>query len=212
MAVGWTSRFRQLLVDIAGRAAPSHGYPLTAVQAAEGRLGVKLSTPLRDYYLSVGRHKLNRVHNRLLPPDSLFVSSGRLVFLEENQEVVYWGVRSRSPAADPVVFQATDLDEGPWVAESPCSQFLLAMLCWQAVSGGLPHVGYSERIKPDTARQLTEGWPLAGRIGELSAFARKGQVLCVLLEGKSALVQFGTRNRREFQALVSELGIPIHEA
>jgi hypothetical protein len=86
------------------------------------------------------------------------------------------------------------------------------MLCWQAVSGGLPHVGYSERIKPDTARQLTEGWPLAGRIGELSAFARKGQVLCVLLEGKSALVQFGTRNRREFQALVSELGIPIHEA
>jgi hypothetical protein len=212
MAAGWASPFRRLLADIAGRAAPSHGYPLAAVKGAEARLGVKLPGPLRDYYLSVGRHKLNQAHNRLLPPGRLYVSHGRLVFMEENQWVVFWGVRSRSPAADPIVFQTTDPDDGYWAAESPCSQFLPAMLCWQAVSGGLPHIGYSDRIDSAAASRLAAGWPPAGRIGELSAFARGGRVVCLLFEDKSALVTIGARSRRDFQGLASELGIAVHEA
>jgi hypothetical protein len=54
VAEAWANRFRGLLADITGRAAPSHGYPARAVESAEARLGARLPGPLRDYYLSVG--------------------------------------------------------------------------------------------------------------------------------------------------------------
>jgi hypothetical protein len=212
VADGWADRFRGLLADIVGRTAPSHGYSAHAVAAAEARLGAPLPGPLRDYYLSVGRHKINRAHNRLWPPDALEISQRRLVFMEENQCVVFWGVRSRTAASDPVVFQTTDLEEGDWFAEAPCSEFLAAMMCWQAVGGGLPHIGYSDRLSRAAARRMTRGWSAAGRMGGLSAYAREGRVVCILDEGDSALVHVGSRSRRDFRALESELGLAVHEA
>ena len=116
MAERFAESYRKLLAAITGRASAAHGYPLRAIEAAEARLGFAIPEALRDYYLSVGRHELNRVHNRLWSPDDLEVSHGRLVFLEENQCVVYWGVRSRTTAADPVVSQTMDLDDGEWFA------------------------------------------------------------------------------------------------
>jgi hypothetical protein len=212
VAEALAERFRGLLSDIIGRASRGHGYPARSVEAAETRLGLRLPEPLRDYYLSVGRHKINRAHNRLWPPDALAVSQGRLVFMEENQCVVFWGVRGGSPAADPVVSQTTDLEEGDWVAESACSQFLPAMLCWQAVGGGLPHIGYSEPLDQVAVRRSLRGWPRVGRIQDLSAFVREGQVVCVIREGESALLHIGARSRRDFQALESGLGVELNEA
>jgi hypothetical protein len=211
VAEAWAERFRGLLGDITGRASRGHGYPARAVEAAETRLGFRLPDPLRDYYLSVGRHKINCAHNRLWPPDALEVWRGRLVFMEENQCVVFWGVRSRSLATDPVVFQTTDLEDGDWVAESACSQFLLGMLCWQAIGGGVPHIGYSDPLGQAAARRLTRGWSPAGHMAGLSAFVRDGRVACLLKEDKSALLHVGARSRRDFQALVAELGVAIHE-
>jgi hypothetical protein len=68
---------------------PGHGYPLQTIQKAEQRLGVRLPQALRDYYLKVGWHRLNRIHNRRLSPKNIFVDNGCLVFMEENQVVVY---------------------------------------------------------------------------------------------------------------------------
>jgi hypothetical protein len=167
---------------------------------------------LRDYYLSVGRHKINRAHNRLWPPEALEISQGRLVFVEENQCVVFWGVRSRTAAKDPVVFQTTDLEDGDWFAETRCSVFLTAMMCWQAVAGGLSHIGYSDHLSPAAARRLMRGWSPAGRMAGLSAFVKEGQVVCVLDERDAAVLHVGSRSRRGFQALQSELGVGIHEA
>jgi hypothetical protein len=209
---GWTMRYRGLLTGIIGRAASSHGYSSQSVERAEARLGIRLPAPLRDYYLTVGRHKINRAHNRLWPPEALEISQGRLVFMEENQQVVFWGVRSRSEAADPIVYQTTDLEDGEWVAESACSQFLPAMMCWQAVGGGLPNIGYSDPLSPAVARRLTRGWSPAGRIIDLTAFVKDGRVLCVLSEGKAVLLHVGARSRRDFQAMVSEFGVAVHEA
>ncbi|HEX4610862.1 MAG TPA: hypothetical protein VH092_21915 [Urbifossiella sp.] len=133
MAGRFAEEYRRVLAAITGWAGSAHGYSLRAVEAAEGRLGFGIPEALRDYYLSVGRHALNRVHNRLWPPDALEVSRGRLVFLEENQSVVYWGVPRRTTAADPMVSQTMDLDDGGWAADARCSRFLPAMLCWYAV-------------------------------------------------------------------------------
>ncbi len=204
-------RFRTLLADIVGRASPSHGYSARTIKAAESRTGARLPRPLRDYYLTVGRHKINQAHNRLLPPEDLFVAQRRLVFMVENQAVVFWAVRSRTAARDPVVFQSTDPEDEDWVADAACSQFLPAMLCWQAVAGGLPHVGYSRPMGSVVARQCMRGWPSAGRIGTLSAFARDGRVVCVDNEGATAQLYMGARSRRALHALTVELGVAVDE-
>jgi hypothetical protein len=199
------------LADITGRAAGNHGFATNVLEAAESRLGVRLPSPLRGYYGSIGRHKINRAFNRLLPPGGLEISQGRLVFMEENQCVVFWGVRCKSAAADPVVFQTTDPEDGDWFAESTSSQFLSAMLCWQAVGGGAPYMGWSNPIDLATVRRLSRKWSLVGRIKELSAFLGDGSVVCVLKEGTSATLHVASSNRRRFQALKSETGLGIHE-
>jgi len=129
MAGRFAEGYRAVLAAITGCASSAHGYSLRTVESAETRLGFGIPEALRDYYLSVAKHELNQVHNRLWLPENLAVAQGRLVFLEENQCVVYWGVRRRTTAADPVVSQTTDLDDGEWSAEVRCSLFLPAMLC-----------------------------------------------------------------------------------
>jgi hypothetical protein len=212
MAEAWADQFRGLLTDITGRGAASAGYAPRAVKAAEDRLGVGLPGPLRDYYLSVGRHAINRAHNRLLPPEEVEVSHGRLVFMEENQRVVFWGVPTRSRAADPVVSQNGDLEGGEWWAETRCSTFLSAMMCWQAVGGGLPHVGITELIHSTEARRAMRGWRPVGRINDLSAFVLRGRVVCVLSDGEDAQLHVGARNRLDLQALGAEMGVEVEEA
>lgn len=211
MAGRFADGYRSVLAAITGRASSVHGYPPRAVEAAEARLGFAIPDALRDYYLSVGRHELNRVHNRLRSPNDLEVANGRLVFLEENQCVVYWGVRRRTTAADPVVSQTTDLDDGEWSAEVRCSLFLPAMLCWYA-AGWMPHTGDTDEMPHADARRLVRGWPPAGRGGVHSAFARPGQVVTVEEAGRGALIRLGTRSLRDFDAVVSGFGIGVHQA
>ncbi|MBA4190760.1 MAG: hypothetical protein C0467_22470 [Planctomycetaceae bacterium] len=211
MAGRFADGYRSVLAAITGRASSAHGFPLRAVEAAEARLGFAIPEALRDYYLSVGRHELNRVHNRLWPPDDLEVHEGRLVFLEENQCVLYWGVPRRTSAADPVVSQTFDLDDAEWMREVRCSLFLPAMLCYYAASW-MPHSGYTDEMPHATARRLVRGWPSAGRSGVHSAFARPGQVVTVEEAGSGVVVRLGTRSRRDFDALVSEFGVGVHAA
>ena len=212
MVGSFAEGYRKLLAAITGRASSANGYPLRMVEAAEARLRMSIPEALRDYYLSVGRHELNCVHNRLWSPTDLEVCQGRLVFLEENQCVVYWGVRRRTTATDPVVSQTMDLDDGAWVAETRCSLFLPAMLCWYAASDWLPHTGYSDQMARAAARRLVRGWPSAGRSGVHSAFVRRRQVVSIEDSGAGVVVRLGTRTRQDFDALVSEFGIAIHRA
>jgi hypothetical protein len=208
----WANRYCGLLAKITGGSAMGYGYPPDAVEAAEARLGVRLPGPLRDYYLSVGKHPINYVHNRLWSPDALEIAQRRLVFMEENQNVVFWGVRSRTSAVNPMVFQTTELEDGDWFAEARCSEFLAAMMCWQAVMGGLPHLGQSGLVALAAARRLTRGWSLAGRIHEMSAFVTDGRVLFVIKQVESAILYLGSHSREDFQALASKLGIDVNEA
>jgi hypothetical protein len=211
MAGKFAEGYRKVLTTLTGRESAAHGFPLRAVESAEAQLGCRIPEALRDYYLSVGRHELNRVHNRLRPPNDLEVSRGRLVFLEENQCAAYWGVR-RGTATDPKVAQTMDPEDGGWVSEVRCSLFLPAMLCWYAASTWMPYTGCSDVMDPVAARRLVRGWPSAGRSGVHAAFARAGQVVCIEDCGEGVMVRLRTRSRRDFDALVSEFGIAVHEA
>jgi len=76
----------------------------------------------------------------------------------------------------------------------------------------MPHSGYTNEMTRDAARGLVRGWPSAGRTGVLSAFVREGKVVTAEESGDGVAVRLGTRNRRDFNAIVSEFGIGVHEA
>jgi hypothetical protein len=96
-------------------------------------LGFSLPSALRDYLLLAGGARENREHNRLLPPEELAVEDGYLVFMEENQSVVDWGIPlTLARRADPEVWQRVNGDEPEWYSEElRFSEFILKNLAWQ---------------------------------------------------------------------------------
>jgi hypothetical protein len=114
------------------------------LDAAERRLGLKLPRALRTYYLKTGATRaLHQRHNRLLSPRQLRVADDHLVFYEENQNVVEWGIRVRDlKRADPPVRQGQQHDDHwHWYPEfKSVSEFALAQGAWQAVMGGMRYV------------------------------------------------------------------------
>jgi hypothetical protein len=168
-----------------------------------------LPAVLRAYYSLVGRFdRFNRAHNRLLRPEDWYVDGGKLVFLEENQCVVYWGVdASGTPKDDPPVYQGLNIrgQATEWSLEhETCSEFLLVTLHLQAVWGGYEFLGGSE-ITPEAMERFLTGWAPAGRVKELVAFHREGGAACVL-EGKdSTQLYVGGRTEPDLEAIEAEL-------
>lgn len=90
---------------------------------------------LRELYLVAGNHPLNRAHHRLLRPDELKPNDGRVVFAEENQQVVVWAFETTDTAADPMVWQGQpDPDDATgfvWYSEElTLSEFVISMWRW----------------------------------------------------------------------------------
>lgn len=94
---------------------------------------VVLPVALREYYRMLGRHPINATYNWLRPVDQLEVVRGKVVFLDENQEVVMWGIATKDQLAeDPTVFQAAlGFDEIRWYSERKSfTAFLAEMRRW----------------------------------------------------------------------------------
>ncbi len=201
------------------------GYPLTEKSAgspglleqAEARLGVRVPTALRDYYLVAGRERrFNSAHNRFLPPTRWEINQKRLVFMEENQSVVLWGVSTRNPdSEDPPVSQGINDDPIAWSPEHrKCSVWVRVMLHYQAVCGGFRHLGGGEAPDPTFYRFEKRGWTFHGEVNSLRAYSRPNQVVCLMLSNdlpftSQSSVMVGGKTRRDLQAIATELGIAI---
>jgi hypothetical protein len=160
------------------------GVPADAIAAAGKRLGVRIPTALRDYYAVVGRERrFNVCLNRFLPPKEWFVDGNQLIFLEENQNVFWWGVSVRDPRADdPSVAQRpTDEDQGCWDRPDHrrCSVFVAGMLHYHAASGGFEFSGWSDGPLHPRYRFAAAGWQYHGTVRRMRAYSRPGQVVCL---------------------------------
>ncbi|MHC5538950.1 SMI1/KNR4 family protein, partial [Singulisphaera rosea] len=158
----FSERLESTFATLARPLTPGDGEPEANIAGAEDRLGLKLPPALRAYYRLAGRFdQFNRAHNRLLRPEEWTVDGGKLVFLEENQCVVFWGVEaSRSPDDDPPVYQGPNDLEQPteWYLEhGTCSEFLLVTLHLQAVWGGYESTGGSD-VTPEALERFLAGW------------------------------------------------------
>ena len=200
-----TSTFARLVRPL----TPEDGQPEASISIAEARLGLRLPVVLRQYYLLAGRFdRFNRAHNQLLRPEEWSVDGGKLVFLEENQCVVFWGVDVGALTEDdPPVFQAENVRDRPteWYLElKRCSEFLIVMLHLQAVWAGYDFLGAS-KITSEALTKFLTGWTSAGSIKELSAFNREGAAACVL-QGKDSLqLDVGGRTERDLKLIEAEL-------
>jgi hypothetical protein len=180
-----------------------------SVCTAEENFGVRLPAALRDYYLGVGNlRSLNAAHNRLLAPNDWFLEGGKLVFMVENQGVVYWGMEAvELPDDDPPVFQGVNLlpKAIEWHPEhEPCSEWLLIMLHWQAVCGGLEWIGMAD-VGQVVIEYFEHRWQLVGKQEGIIAFRREGQAACFIGEGDAQSLYVGANSEELFTQIRAEL-------
>ena len=171
------------------------GYPLggrsgvspAVLAAAEKRLGVKAPAALRDYYLVAGNERrFNTCLNRLLAPGDWGVDKRRLIFMEENQSVLWWGVSTRNTGSDdPPVSQGYDDEQIIWYPEHrKCSVFLAVLLHHHAVSGGFRFCGSADAPDRTGYRFEENGWTWYGEVKSLIAYSRPNQVVCLTPPGE----------------------------
>jgi hypothetical protein len=164
---------------------------------------------LRTYYQIAGREtRLNGAFNRLLPPEEWIVDQKRLVFMEENQAVVLWGVATTKDAVDPPVYMGVNGDEIKWYREHrQCSTFLSVMLHWQgAFGGGLPFT--STAVASLALRRiLRRNWRFAGEVNRMQAFAKPGKTVCHLRWDDGWRVFAGAVDQSKIDEISNELSL-----
>jgi hypothetical protein len=178
--------------------------------------GFHLPLALREFYLVAGNEAvLNQSFNRLFAPENVFVESGRIVFMEENQGVVYWGIKPDG-SENPVVEQGINIEGKPieWHSENAdCAEFLEAMLCWQASFGGGLKYPVQAGVNPDFKAKLEQDFRVVGKIGEMYAFARDGCAITFLkwfddADSTQTWRVFAGFSKKKFQTSIGkELGL-----
>ncbi len=178
--------YKSIFASAGVRLFEEHRSSSAEIDEAEKRLQLIVPQSLRDFYLVAGREtRINQFYNRLIPPDKWTVDAGRLVFLEENRSIVYWGVPvKRSPEVDAPVFQG--VNRGPegivWHEEHDhCSEFLKVMAVWHATYGGAAPccaVGYVD--ENPCRSQLDETCTFVGEVNQLRAYCHPHGVLSFL--------------------------------
>jgi hypothetical protein len=127
-------RYARALPTVFGRGLRKRdGVSALRLRKAEERLGFKLPGALREFYGLAGAARETRRHNWLYEPEDLVVEQRYLVFMDENQSVVQWGIPVRLlRRTDPGVWQRVNGDRPQWYSERMVfSEFMLKNLAWQ---------------------------------------------------------------------------------
>lgn len=191
---------------------PTDAVDPQAIAKAEQSLDTAAPQALRAFYLLAGNARdFTTVYDQFLPPADWSLQEGKLVFLEENQDVVRYGVDC-GPAEgdDPPVWITTTGDATEWhpVCER-CSEFIATMLVWQAGFGqALPHAA-SGLARPGTEAALTEGWRHVGTVNEMRAYVQPGRVACVVEWSDGLRVFVGALSEDSLRWLEDELDIAL---
>jgi hypothetical protein len=108
------------------------------IQKAERLLGLRLPLSMREYYRVVGAvDQLNRLQNVIFSPKELYVEDEFLMFMDENQSVVSWGLKiSELSSPDPTAWQRNNTPPEQWLSEEKTfSELLESMFEWYEEAG-----------------------------------------------------------------------------
>ena len=140
------------------------GFEESEIVELEKQLGIVLPAKLSEYYLNLGKHNaINYSHNRLLQPADIdFSQDEYLIFYEENQAVVSWGIKKEDLLnPNPLVYGNYSSDElnPDWHLEFPTDGFLLMVAVYNGVLGGLKYnANRLETIKPEVVSYIKDNW------------------------------------------------------
>ncbi len=111
---------------------PEEGIESATLRASLEAKNLSIPLALFDYYSTAGQHWINRTHNQLRPIKEFSWVDDKLVFMDENQDVVCWGIdRADLGLDDPIVWQGVAGDPIKWYQEDhTASRFLMAMWAW----------------------------------------------------------------------------------
>jgi hypothetical protein len=209
MASPFVSRFRSVVETLFGRPlTPQDGYSDEEIDMAQSLAGYELPEALRDFHVVAGRFDpVLDSHNRFYSPGNLSRKDDKLVFCEENQVVVFWGfAQDQGWRTDPPVYQGINNDEIEWYVEAGrISEFLVGMIYWQALWGGLPHFRFA--IAPESVRQAAEAWPLVLKDGQSQLFSRGSSVFCLTNNERGVEVQAAAILDSDLEELWHGLGL-----
>jgi len=108
------------------------------IQKAERLLGLRLPLAMREYYRVVGAiDQLNRLQNVIFSPKELYIEDEFLMFMDENQSVVSWGLKiSELSSPDPTAWQLNNTPPEQWLSEEKTfSELLESMFEWYEEAG-----------------------------------------------------------------------------
>ncbi len=140
------------------------GFSETEITNAEYSLNIKFPGVLREYYLAIGKNEMvNSSHNRLLNPDTIYFTEDRyLVFYEENQGVVQWGIKETDLSTkNPSVCGNYDtIEESDWHQETKTLEdFFLSMSIYNGTLGGLLYNANSfSPVASETVKYIQQNW------------------------------------------------------
>jgi hypothetical protein len=175
------SIYKTIVENLGYELTGTSGIPEHDIAAWEARSGERLPEPLREYLLEVGNMAFHRAYNRLYPLDELEIEDGKLIFMEENQNVVQWAIDLVDISEDPLVFQrASDEDDELWYPEEEgCRDFLELMIYWQTVNGGFEFFAIADAAEP-AVKKIAKAWERKATGSGVVCFARRGVVLAVV--------------------------------
>jgi hypothetical protein len=213
MAIDDSIRF---LETIYGEFTPNSGLPLRAIKVAEKRIGARLPTALTTLYRRTGAAAaLHQSHNTLVDLDHLGFADDHLIFYEENQGVVAWGVaRANCLLDDPPVVQGQVGEDGVGWTFHPefrsLSEFACAQGAWNAVQGGLPFVGVWQQ---SGGGRRVDSTALTDAFGA-AALATDGMRVWlvdggVAVDAGDGYLGLATRDADQFKAASARVGIAL---
>jgi hypothetical protein len=196
------------------------GFDESELVELEKRLGIVISASLRGYYLTLGKHDaINYSHNRLLQParEIEFSQDEYLIFYEENQAVVRWGIKKGDLLdPNPPVYGNYSSDElnSDWYLELPTTEACLLMLAvYNGVLGGLKfNANCLESIKPEVVDYIKNNWQELGDISNSSQriFTRDyAEMISLSFDAAQNCsgIFIGTNHRDSFNNMLDQLEV-----
>jgi hypothetical protein len=214
MKQDYRQNYRDTFERLGRKLNRSDGVSQARLVAAERRLGCKIPKPLGAFYSVAGRARdFTDRHDHFRRPDEWTLEAGKLVFLEENQAVVLYGVDTRLAAPDPPVVMASNAEPYVWHKVcARCSEFLCVMVHWEGAFAGAMTTGGSAIVAPRIRRQLERGLTPVGEVNRMWAYSRKGLAVCLVRWTDGWRVFVGADDEAALKTFSAEFGVKIKAA
>ena len=184
------------------------GISISKIKDIENKLECKIPTELKDFYNLIGNLDMFMSSFEDFPEPYLI--GNKIVFLEENQGVCYWGI-NKDDSESPTVYVCTDIESEnlEWYSESVnLAEFLKIIMYFQCAQGGCKHGGaiYDCNFKSKdeyvgVLNKLVHDWQKVVEHNGLVIFQNRGKLVWYFTDEQ------GSIGDTIFASTYSELGM-----